>query len=86
MKLLPSNAMTAVGVMVRVVIMDHVIFQARSLEQKRKWCREIKRLILENFQSVIPEKVKELVMELGKSREEEGECGDGVWDMASVSA
>lgn len=45
--------------------------QARNLEQKRKWCQEIKRLIIESFKGKIPEKVKGLVMELGKSREEE---------------
>ena len=43
------------------------------MEQKRHWCQELKRLILENFKVAIPEKAKELVMkQLGKSREEEG--------------
>jgi hypothetical protein len=37
---------------------------------KRRWCQEIKRLIIESFKGKIPEKVKGLVMQLGKSREE----------------
>ena len=44
--------------------------QAKSLEQKRYWCLEIKHLILENYNAVIPAKAKELVMMLGKSKEE----------------
>lgn len=47
-----------------------IYFQARNLEQKRKWCQEIKRLIIESFKGKIPEKVKGLVMQLGKSQEE----------------
>ena len=46
---------------------------ARNLEQKRQWCLELKRLILENYNAVIPDKAKELVMMLGKSKDEEGE-------------
>ena len=45
--------------------------QARNLDQKRRWCQEIKRLIIESFKGKIPEKVKGLVMQLGKSREED---------------
>ncbi|XP_052696954.1 uncharacterized protein LOC128175397 isoform X3 [Crassostrea angulata] len=45
--------------------------QARNLDQKRKWCQEIKRLILESYKEKIPEKVKGLVMQLGKSKQEE---------------
>ena len=48
------------------------ILQARTLEQKRRWCLQLKRLILENYAAVIPDKAKELVMMLGKSREEQG--------------
>jgi len=44
--------------------------QARNLDQKRKWCQEIKRLILESYKGLIPENVKGLVMQLGKSKEE----------------
>ncbi len=46
--------------------------QAKSLDQKRCWCQELKRLILDNYSAAIPAKAKELVMMLGKSREEEG--------------
>ncbi|KAL5009092.1 hypothetical protein ScPMuIL_014673 [Solemya velum] len=45
--------------------------QSRNLDQKRRWCQEIKRLILESYKGKIPEKVKSLVMQLGKSKEEE---------------
>ena len=44
--------------------------QARSLDQKRLWCQHLKQLILDNYSAAIPEKAKELVMTLGKSREE----------------
>lgn len=40
------------------------------MEQKRKWCQEIKTLILESYKEKIPEKVKGLVMQLGKSKDE----------------
>ena len=46
--------------------------QAKTLEQKRRWCQDIKKLILENYNAVIPDKAKELVMMLGKSKEEDG--------------
>ena len=46
-------------------------FQAKNLEQKRQWCLELKHLILENYNAVIPDKAKELVMTLGKSRDEQ---------------
>ncbi|XP_063426284.1 uncharacterized protein LOC134710056 isoform X2 [Mytilus trossulus] len=49
----------------------YITLQARNLDTKRKWCQEIKRLIIESFKGKIPEKVKGLVMQLGKSREEE---------------
>ncbi|XP_021348793.1 uncharacterized protein LOC110447429 isoform X2 [Mizuhopecten yessoensis] len=45
--------------------------QARNLDQKHKWCQEIKRHIIESYKDKIPEKAKGLVMQLGKSREEE---------------
>ncbi|XP_030855466.1 uncharacterized protein LOC100891485 isoform X4 [Strongylocentrotus purpuratus] len=35
---------------------------AKSQEQKKQWTHEIKRLILENYQSNIPTKVKELIL------------------------
>ncbi|XP_076464695.1 uncharacterized protein LOC143296557 [Babylonia areolata] len=43
--------------------------QARSMEQKRHWCQEIKRLILESYQGRIPDNVKNLVMELGRNHD-----------------
>ncbi|XP_076357298.1 uncharacterized protein LOC143250517 isoform X2 [Tachypleus tridentatus] len=45
-------------------------FQARNLEQKREWCLELKRVILENYNAVIPSKARQLVMELGQNKEE----------------
>lgn len=51
--------------------LTHTI-HARNLDQKRKWCREIKRLMLESYSSKIPENVKDLIIQkLGKSKEEE---------------
>ncbi|KAL4238429.1 Pleckstrin y domain-containing G member 1 [Mactra antiquata] len=45
---------------------------ARNLDQKRKWCQEIKTLILESFSSKIPDNVKDLIIEkLGKTKEED---------------
>jgi len=41
-----------------------------KLEQKRLWCQHIKTLILDNYEAVIPDKAKELVMMLGMSRYE----------------
>ena len=49
--------------------------QAMKLEQKRLWCQHIKTLILDNYDAVIPDKAKELVMMLGRSRYE----GDVMW-------
>lgn len=47
--------------------------QARNMEQKMKWCQEIKHLILESYKGKIPEKVRHLVMELGRSKDEQCE-------------
>lgn len=48
------------------------IIHARNLDQKRKWCQEMKRLILESYASKIPDNVKDLIIEkLGKSKEDE---------------
>jgi len=47
-----------------------VAMQAMKLEQKRLWCQHIKTLILDNYEAVIPDKAKELVMMLGRSRYE----------------
>jgi len=43
--------------------------KARSLEQKRLWCNQIKKVILDNYSAVIPDKAKELVMMLGSKVE-----------------
>ena len=45
-----------------------------KLEQKRLWCQHIKTLILDNYEAVIPDKAKELVMMLGRSRYEGDIC------------
>lgn len=42
-------------------------FQARSLEQKREWCLQLKRAIIESFSAVIPSHAKQLVLELGQN-------------------
>ncbi|GAB1599962.1 rhoGEF domain-containing protein gxcJ-like isoform X2 [Argonauta hians] len=47
--------------------------QARNIDQKVKWCKEIKHLILESYKGKIPEKVRHLVMELGRSKDEQCE-------------
>lgn len=46
-------------------------FQARNLEQKREWCLQLKRVILENYNAVIPSHARQLVMELGQSKQED---------------
>uniref|UniRef100_A0A183AFI8 PH domain-containing protein n=1 Tax=Echinostoma caproni TaxID=27848 RepID=A0A183AFI8_9TREM len=40
--------------------------QAPTLEVKRLWCREIKRLILENYDAAIPEKAKHIVLNMAE--------------------
>lgn len=55
--------------------------QARTLDQKRHWCQEIKRLILENYHRAIPEKAKHIVMnmnELIEAGTSGGAAGGGV--------
>lgn len=42
--------------------------QAKSLEQKREWTLQLKRVILENYNAVIPSHARQLVMELGQNR------------------
>lgn len=42
-------------------------FQARSLEQKRQWCLQLKRAIIDSFSAVIPSHAKQLVLELGQN-------------------
>ncbi|XP_035826918.1 uncharacterized protein LOC101855581 isoform X2 [Aplysia californica] len=45
--------------------------QARNMEQKRRWCQEVKRLILESFKGRIPDNVKNLVMQLGREHDDD---------------
>lgn len=47
-------------------------FQTRNLEQKREWCLQLKRVILENYNAVIPSHARQLVMELGQNRQDDG--------------
>ncbi|XP_013781141.1 uncharacterized protein LOC106465458 [Limulus polyphemus] len=51
-------------------------FQAHNLKQKREWCLELKRVILENYNAVIPSKARQLVMELGQNKETESGLSD----------
>ena len=54
------------------LLQSSICLQCRNMEQKKRWCGELKRLILESYSTAIPDKVKELVMTLGKSKEEQG--------------
>lgn len=36
------------------------------MEQKRRWCHDIKKQILESFKGRIPDNAKNLIMQLGK--------------------
>ncbi|XP_033982823.1 pleckstrin homology domain-containing family G member 3-like [Trematomus bernacchii] len=38
--------------------------QAKSLEEKKLWAQNIKRIILENHQAIIPQKAKEAILEM----------------------
>ena len=42
-------------------------FQARNLDHKREWCLLLKRVILENYNVVIPSHAKQIVMQLGQT-------------------
>jgi len=57
---------------VKPIMYDRCFFylQSKSLDQKRLWCQQMKRVILDNYIVTIPDKAKQLVMMLGKSREE----------------
>ena len=44
------------------------IKQARNLEQKREWALQLKRVILENYDAVIPHHARQLVLQLGQER------------------
>lgn len=45
--------------------------QARNLDQKQRWCREIKTLMLDSYNVVIPEKVRQLLMRTGNGPKEQ---------------
>jgi len=50
------------------------VVKARSVDQKRLWCKQIKKIILDNYNAVIPDKAKELVMMLGNKVEGKHVC------------
>lgn len=45
--------------------------QSRSLEQKREWTLQLKRVILENYDAIIPYHARQLVMQLGQNKTDE---------------
>ncbi|XP_034948357.1 putative uncharacterized protein DDB_G0293878 isoform X2 [Chelonus insularis] len=45
--------------------------QARNLEQKREWTLQIKRVMLENYNAVIPIHARQLVLQLGQTQHDE---------------
>ncbi|CAG2064447.1 unnamed protein product, partial [Timema podura] len=53
--------------------------QARNLEQKREWTLQLKRVILENYNAVIPSHARQLVMELGQNRTDGKQLLELVW-------
>lgn len=50
--------------------------QARNLEQKREWTLQIKRVILENYNAVIPSHARQLVLQLGQTQSEDDTLAD----------
>ncbi|XP_011333620.2 uncharacterized protein LOC105277145 isoform X2 [Ooceraea biroi] len=52
--------------------------QARNLEQKREWTLQIKRVILENYNAVIPSHARQLVLQLGQTQQEDDALADKV--------
>ncbi|CAD1468489.1 unnamed protein product, partial [Heterotrigona itama] len=49
---------------------------ARNLEQKREWTLQIKRVILENYNAVIPSHARQLVLQLGQTQSEDDTLAD----------
>ena len=49
------------------------VLQARNIEQKRLWCQQLKKSIIDNYEVVIPDKAKQLVMSLGTDSVVEGQ-------------
>lgn len=44
-------------VLQELTIIDKCLFQAKTVEEKRLWARHIRRLILENHHTIVPQKV-----------------------------
>ena len=44
--------------------------QARNREHKHEWTQQLKRLILENYSAEIPPHARQLVMELGRAKQD----------------
>ena len=47
-------------------------FNARSLEHKKEWTLQLKRAILENYEAIIPNHARQLVLQLGQNINLEG--------------
>ncbi|CAH2208401.1 jg239, partial [Pararge aegeria aegeria] len=47
---------------------SQLTLQARSQRHKREWTLLLKRVILENYNAVIPSHARQLVMELGQNK------------------
>ncbi|XP_012234492.1 uncharacterized protein GEFmeso isoform X2 [Linepithema humile] len=50
--------------------------QARNLQQKREWTLQIKRVILDNYNAVIPSHAVQLVLQLGQTQQEDDALAD----------
>jgi len=42
------------------------------VDQKRLWCQQLKKSIIDNYEAVIPDKAKQLVMSVGADSAAEG--------------
>ena len=42
------------------------------MDQKRLWCQQLKKSIIDNYEAVIPDKAKQLVMSVGADSAAEG--------------
>jgi len=59
------------------------VFQARNIEQKHRWCQEIKKLIIDNFPKSIPDRAKQVVLG-GSSEDEKGKQRAGMFTCDQV--
>jgi len=48
------------------------------MEQKRLWCQQLKKSIIDNYEAVIPDKAKQLVMSLGTDCAGEGQLLESI--------